>query len=94
MSEHGNVRDRLRLLAVGVGLIFASTACDRILEVSNPGDVTEEGLAGEEALPVVVNGVYGDFQDAYDEFVQFVALFTDELVHSGSFPSFAQVDDR
>ena len=94
MREHRNVLDRLRLLAVGVGLIFASAACDQILEVSNPGDVTEEGLQGEEALPVVVNGVYGDLQDAYDEVVQFAALFTDELVHSGSFPSFAQVDDR
>ena len=93
MSEHGNVRDRLRLLVVG-SLILTSAACDRVLEVTNPGDVTEEGLQGEEALPVVVNGVYGDLQDAYDEFVQFVALFTDELIHSGSFPSFAQVDDR
>ncbi|HET6342465.1 MAG TPA: hypothetical protein VFG78_09825 [Gemmatimonadota bacterium] len=94
MSEHRNVLDRLRLLTVGVAVVFASAACDQILEVTNPGDVTEEGLAGEEALPVVVNGVYGDFQDAYDEVVQFAALFTDELVHSGSFPSFAQVDDR
>ena len=94
MREHENVLDRLRLLGVGVILILASTACDQILEVSNPGDVTEEGLQGEEALPVVVNGVYSDFQEAYDEVVQFAALFTDELVHSGSFPSFAQVDDR
>ncbi len=94
MSEHRNVRYRLRLLGVGVALVFASTACDQVLEVNNPGDVTEEGLRGEEALPVVVNGVYGDLQDAYDEAVQFAALFTDELVHSGSFPSFAQVDDR
>jgi hypothetical protein len=94
MREHRSVLDRLRLFGVGMILILASTACDQILEVTNPGDVTEQGLQGEEALPVVINGVYGDFQEAYDEFVQFVALFTDELVHSGSFPSFAQVDDR
>lgn len=94
MSEHTILRDWLRILGVGIAFVFAATACDQVLEVNNPGDVTEEGLAGEEALPVVVNGVYGDFQDAYDEVVQFAALFTDELVHSGSFPSFAQVDDR
>jgi hypothetical protein len=94
MSEHRNVLDRLRLLVVGVALIFASAACDRVLEVSNPGDVTEEGLQGEEALPVVVNGVYGDFQETYDEIVYQAALFADELVHSGSFPHLNQFDRR
>ncbi|HKY59620.1 MAG TPA: hypothetical protein VJP59_01290 [Gemmatimonadota bacterium] len=94
MSEHRDTRDRLRLLVMGLFVVMASMACNQVLDVTNPGDVTEEGLAGQEALPVVVNGVYGDFQDAYDEAVQFAALFTDELVHSGSFPSFAQVDDR
>jgi len=94
MSEHRNVLDRLRLLVVGVALIFASAACDRVLEVSNPGDVTEEGLQGEEALPVVVNGVYGDFQETYDELVYQAALFADELIHSGSFPHLGQFDRR
>jgi len=41
MSEHRNVLDTLRLLTVGMVLICASAACDRVLEVSNPGDVTE-----------------------------------------------------
>lgn len=94
MSEHRNVLDWLRLLGVGVGLVFASAACDQILEVSNPGDVTEEGLQGEEALPVVVNGVYGDFQETYDEIVYQSGLFADELVHSGSFPHLNQFDRR
>lgn len=94
MSEHGYARRRRLPLVGAVALIFTSMACNQLLDVTNPGDVTEEALQGEEALPVVVNGVYGDFQDAYDEAVQFAALFTDELVHSGSFPSFAQVDDR
>lgn len=94
MSEHRNVLRLRHLLMMMASLIFVSTACDQILEVTNPGDVTEEGLQGEDALPVVVNGVYGDFQDAYDEAVEFAALFTDELIHSGSFPSYAQVDDR
>ena len=93
MSERRNVLGPRHLLLMA-SLIFVSAACDQVLEVTNPGDVTEEGLQGEEALPVVVNGVYGDFQDAYDEAVEFAALFTDELIHSGSFPSYAQVDDR
>jgi hypothetical protein len=94
MREQENVLDRLRLFGVGLMLIFALTACDQILEVSNPGDVTEEGLQGEEALQVVVNGVYGDFQETYDEVVYQAALFADELVHSGSFPHLNQYDRR
>ena len=74
--------------------LLGVTACDSILQVENPGDVTEEALETEEALPVLVNGVFGDLQAAYDDLVLFTGLFTDELVHSGSFPTFAQFDDR
>ncbi|HUP18622.1 MAG TPA: hypothetical protein VM778_01580 [Gemmatimonadota bacterium] len=73
---------------------FAGTACDSLLQVSNPGAVGEDALQSEEALTVVVDGVYGDLQDALDEVVEFAALMTDELAHSGSFPSYAQIDDR
>jgi hypothetical protein len=86
----------LRLL--GMALILASfaasTACDSLLQVENPGSVTEDALQSEEALPVLVDGIYGDLQEAYDEIVLYVGLFTDELVHSGSFPTFMQIDDR
>ncbi|HUP01342.1 MAG TPA: hypothetical protein VM737_07480 [Gemmatimonadota bacterium] len=74
--------------------LLGATACDSILEVENPGDVTEEALQSEEALPVLVNGVYGDLQDAYDNLVLTTGIFTDELAHSGSFPTFAQYDNR
>ncbi|CAN5361686.1 hypothetical protein BH18GEM1_BH18GEM1_03530 [soil metagenome] len=78
-------------LALALGI---SSACDQLLQVENPGSVGEDALQSEEALPVLVDGVYGDLQDAYDEVVLLSGLFTDELVHSGSFPTFMQIDDR
>lgn len=74
--------------------IFATSACDTLLEVENPGDVTEEGLASEEAIPVLIASAYGQLVDAYDQYVLYTGLFTDELVHSGSFPTFDQIDRR
>ena len=46
MSEHGHARRRLLPLVGTVALVFASTACNQLLDVTNPGDVTEEALQG------------------------------------------------
>ena len=74
--------------------VLAMTACDQLLEVQNPGQVPEDALTGEGALPTLVNGVYGDLQDAFDAVVRYGGLFSDELAHSGSFPTSRQIDDR
>lgn len=74
--------------------ILATSACDTLLEVENPGDVTEEGLASEEAIPVLISSAYGQLVDAFDVYVLYTGLFADELVHSGSFPTFDQMDRR
>lgn len=74
--------------------IVATSACDTLLKVENPGDVTEEGLASEEAIPVLVASAYGQLVDAFDTYVLYTGLFADELIHSGSFPTFDQMDRR
>ncbi|MGH7558161.1 MAG: hypothetical protein ACREMD_10390 [Gemmatimonadota bacterium] len=84
----------LRSLLLPGMVAVSGVACDALLDVSNPGAVPEEALESQEDLPVVVDGVYGDLQDAFDETVLYTALFTDELVHSGSFPDFDQIDRR
>lgn len=94
MNTTSDLLRPLVALVVGVFLVAGTTACDALLDVNNPGDVTEEGLQGEAALPVIVDGAFGDLQEAYDGMVLQSALFTDELVHSGSFPSFDQIDRR
>lgn len=89
-----NRMNRVFAMLLLAGLVGTGAACDSLLQVDNPGAVGEDALQSEEALTVVVDGAYGDFQDALDEAVEFAALMTDELTHSGSFPSYAQIDDR
>ena len=74
--------------------LFAVSACDTLLEVENPGAVTEEGLAGERALPVLVRSTYGELVNAYEDVILATGLFSDELAHSGSFTSFRRMDQR
>lgn len=81
-------------VALLTAALFAGTACDTLLEVENPGDVTEEGLAGEQALPVLVRSTYGTLVDAYEDYVLGSGIFTDELAHSGSFTNFRRIDNR
>ncbi len=87
----------LRPLAGALGalvLMVALVACEALLEVENPGNVPEEALANEEAIPTLVDGVYGDLVRGFDNFVLRSGLFTDEFVHSGSFPDFNEFDVR
>lgn len=74
--------------------LFATSACDTLLKVNNPGAVTEEGLASDEALPVLVRSTYGELVDAYEDVVLAVGIFSDELAHSGSFTNFRRMDNR
>lgn len=95
MKRKSRFNRPLMALVVGMGLT-AGTACDAILEVENPGSVTPEGLlsGGEAALAVIVDGVYGDIQWQYDDLTIMEGVFTDELVHSGSFPSWDEFERR
>src|SRR5688500_5425900 len=65
-----------------------------LLKVENPGQLPETALQGPAAINTLVNGVYGDLQDALDAVVLFSGLLSDELVHSGSFPNFRRIDQR
>lgn len=83
------------LVAVSLALSLAlGTACDKLLEVENPGDVTEEALEGDQALPVLVNSAFGRIAVGFEDVVLVGGLFTDELVHTGSFTNFDRMDRR
>lgn len=77
-----------------LALIASFAACESLLEVENPGNVPEESLGNPDAIPTLVDGVYGDLVRGFDDFVLRVGLFTDEFVHSGSFPDFNEFDVR
>lgn len=77
-----------------VALSVSSCDVEELLRVEDPDVVTPEQLSGPTAVPTVINGVVGDFHTSYNEFAWFTALFTDELLHGGTFTSWEATDQR
>jgi hypothetical protein len=77
------------LLALGVA------GCDtELLDVTDPDVVTPEQAAGPGAVPLKLAGMVRDFQEAVDGLVRYEALFTDEMILAGTFPTRIDVDER
>ncbi|HET9949029.1 MAG TPA: hypothetical protein VFQ22_08915, partial [Longimicrobiales bacterium] len=49
---------------------------------------------GPAAVPALVNGVVGTYQEAVDDIIRYAALLTDEMISSGTFETRRQVDIR
>ena len=67
---------------------------DGLLDVEDPDNVTPEVLQGPGAVSLRTNGVVGDFQEAFDDWVNYTGLFTDEFILSGTFETRIDVDRR
>ena len=77
------------LLAVGLA------GCEEgLLDVNDPDVVQPDALQGPEAVPIRINGIIGDFQNAYDDYVLYTSLLTDEMILGGTFPTRIDVDER
>lgn len=74
------------------GAFVGLTACGNLLDVENEQDVLETDLNQESALAPVVNGVAGDFNVMYADAILQVGLTSFELIHTGSYPSWALVE--
>lgn len=77
---------------LGVAGLMTVTACE--LGVTDPDVVTPPQVEGPDAVPVVTQGVIGAFQEAFDGYVRFSGLLTDEFIAAGTFTTHAEVDDR
>jgi len=75
---------------------LAATGCniDKMLEVDDPDIVTPDQAAGPTAVPATVAGMVGDFQAAFAGYAIYAALFTDEMILAGTFPTRIDVDER
>lgn len=80
-----------RLAAVGL-LAVVIPACS--LEVFDPDIITPEDVADPAAIPVVIAGMVGDFQTAYDFWALYNGLITDEFLTAGTFPTRREVQER
>lgn len=88
-SLRGGPTAILLVVALAAGGV---TGCD--LDVNDPDVVTPDQLEGPAAVQGQINGIVGDFQESYDDVIRYVALFTDEMILGGTFPSRIDVDER
>jgi hypothetical protein len=66
--------------------------CSDVLEVSNEQDILDNNLDTPEAVTPLMNGVIGDYALAYATLIDIVGLFGQELIHTGSFPTWREVE--
>ena len=69
----------------------ASVGCHDFLKVQDPGRFSNEALDNTTVLTAVANGVEGQFQQVYDDFVVFTGLNSDELINSSTWIEWADV---
>jgi len=85
---------RLLVLAAVAGSAAAVACHGGLLDVKDPDVVTPGQVGGPSGVPNQVNGLVGDFQNAYEGYVLYSGLFTDENILSGTFPTRIDVDER
>lgn len=81
MTMTSFARKSLRTTAVAAALLSLA-ACE--FSVTNPGVIAEESLDDPTATPVILNGLIGDLESAFDNLVLHTALASGELSFSGT----------
>lgn len=72
---------RLALL-LSAGLLSGLAACESLLNVELPGDVTEDALNDPALADILVNSVIADFECAYNNYTFGSSAHSDEMWHS------------
>ena len=76
-------------MATAVALIAATSGCNELLTVSNPGALQEAQLTNPALEQFIVNGAIGEFQYAYGVYALYSGILSDE-----SFTDHTQVGIR
>ena len=82
----------MRRLAAALSVVLTLGACKDVLEVSNEQDILDQNLDSPDAVTPLMNGVIGDYALAYANAIDIVGLFGQELIHTGSFPTWREVE--
>jgi hypothetical protein len=88
-------REHMRRLASVGSMLTLLSGCG-ILDVDEGGVIDFDDLAeaGPSAIPALVNGIVGSYQEAADDVVRYASLLTDEMIMSGTFETRVDVDRR
>lgn len=81
-------------LAAVALLVLGTAACDSLLEVEDPVNLTPDDLAGDAPVDLTINGVRGAFQEMMDNYVLHTGMMTDEFILAGTFPYRQEIDER
>jgi starch-binding outer membrane protein, SusD/RagB family len=88
-----SARRPVSLIAAGA-LAFAgfTLGCGNLLDVQNEQDILDANLDTPAAIAPMVAGVAGDFAVAYSDAAVIGGLYGGELIHTGSFPTWREVE--
>ena len=88
----GSRRGSIAVAALLACVTVAAAACKGVLDVQNEQDILDVNLSSLDAIGPLLTGVAGDYAVAYGNAVDIVGLFGGELTHTGSFPSWREVE--
>jgi starch-binding outer membrane protein, SusD/RagB family len=71
---------------------LAAGACSNMLDVENEQDILDTNLDNPDAIAPMLAGIAGDFALAYSDVAVIGGLFGGELIHTGSFPTWREVE--
>lgn len=93
-----SVRRGLRLRLATLGALAmgaaASGACNEFLQADNPGAVEETDVNQPRYIPLLMNGIIGEFQVAYTNITWWNAIYSDELHNRNVFFEEGLIDRR
>ena len=83
---------RLGRMAAWVTAVALGAACSNMLDVQNEQDILDNNLDTPDAIAPMMVGVAADFAVAYSDVAVIGGLFGGELIHTGSFPTWREVE--
>ena len=83
---------RFAMVAAAAAVALGVGGCKSLLEVNNEQDILDKNLDNPDAVAPIMNGVIGDYALAYANAIDIIGLFGQELQHTGSFPTWREVE--
>jgi hypothetical protein len=91
-ARHGRLS---RYLAIGaLVLTLPTVACEGILDVKDPANLTADDFEGAIPVSLVTTGIRGEFQGMFDYYTLYTGMLADEFILAGTFPYRQEFDDR
>ncbi len=81
-------------LLLTTGFVVGAVGCNDFLQVQNPGAIEAPDINNPVYIPLLVNGVIGEFQPAFTLVALYSGVFTDELANFHGFPENIDMDVR